>query len=150
MLNPYPEPQLKGYVPSHNSRNTSKPTFEISPKPCRPHPSKASKTQAIPMHYRLTLLLIHQAKFASRPPGGGHVLLGATRLEAHWRCRHRLAGPHSLSGATRSSSHYECSYHLAIQPCRQALHQYNEWYWLVTVLYNFQQTSSTSTLTQNS
>jgi len=43
VLNPYPEPQLKGYVPSHNSRNTSKPTFEISSKPCRPHTSKASK-----------------------------------------------------------------------------------------------------------
>jgi len=30
MLNPYPKPQLKGYVSSHNSRNTSKSTFKIS------------------------------------------------------------------------------------------------------------------------
>jgi len=30
VLNPHPEPQLKGYVPSHYSRNTSKPTFEVS------------------------------------------------------------------------------------------------------------------------
>jgi len=30
VLNPYPEPQLKGYVLSHNSRNTSKPTFKLS------------------------------------------------------------------------------------------------------------------------
>ena len=28
VLNPYPEPQLKGYVPSHNSRNTNNPTFK--------------------------------------------------------------------------------------------------------------------------
>jgi len=44
VLNAYPEPQLKGYVPSHNSRNTSKPIFDISPKPCRPRTSKASKS----------------------------------------------------------------------------------------------------------
>jgi len=31
-FNPYLEPQLKGYVPSHNSRNTNNPTFEASPK----------------------------------------------------------------------------------------------------------------------
>jgi len=35
VLNPYLEPQLKGYVPSHNSRNTSKPTFKASLKHCR-------------------------------------------------------------------------------------------------------------------
>jgi len=28
VLNTYPEPQLKGYVLSHNSRNTSNPTFK--------------------------------------------------------------------------------------------------------------------------
>jgi len=28
VLIPYPEPQLKGYVSSHNSRNTSNPTFK--------------------------------------------------------------------------------------------------------------------------
>jgi len=44
VLNSYPESQLKGYILSHNSKNTSKPTFEISPKPCRPRISKASKT----------------------------------------------------------------------------------------------------------
>jgi len=30
VLNPYPEPQLKGYVPSHNSRNTSNLTLKAS------------------------------------------------------------------------------------------------------------------------
>ena len=30
VLNPYPEPQLKGYVPSHNLRNTSNPTLKAS------------------------------------------------------------------------------------------------------------------------
>jgi len=30
VLNPYPEPQLKGYIPSHNSRNTSNPTLKAS------------------------------------------------------------------------------------------------------------------------
>jgi len=34
------EPQLKGHVPSHNLRNTTKPTFEISPKPCRARTSR--------------------------------------------------------------------------------------------------------------
>jgi len=36
----YLEPQLKGYVPSHHSMNTNKPTFKISYKPCRPRTSK--------------------------------------------------------------------------------------------------------------
>jgi len=55
MLNPYPEPQFKRYIPSYNSRNISKTTFEISPKPCRPCISKASKTQFWPLLYRLAL-----------------------------------------------------------------------------------------------
>jgi len=42
VLNPYPEQQIKGYVPSHNSRNTNKPTFEESPKRCR---SRTTKTR---------------------------------------------------------------------------------------------------------
>jgi len=32
VLNPYPEPQLKGYVPSHNSRNSSNLTSEALPE----------------------------------------------------------------------------------------------------------------------
>jgi len=39
-LTPYFESQLKGYVPSHNLRNTSKSTFEISLEPCRRRTSK--------------------------------------------------------------------------------------------------------------
>jgi len=40
VLKPYLEPRLKGYVPSHNLRNTSKSTFEVSLKPCRPRTLK--------------------------------------------------------------------------------------------------------------
>jgi len=43
LLTPYPEPQLKGYILSHNSRNTNKLTFKVSPKHCRSGTSKASK-----------------------------------------------------------------------------------------------------------
>ena len=43
-FNPYPEPQLKGYVPSHNSRNTSNPTSEALPKALQIMPTKP-KTQ---------------------------------------------------------------------------------------------------------
>jgi len=49
------EPQLKGYILSHNSRNTNKPTFKISAKPCRPRTSKASQTP-LPQQHRLALL----------------------------------------------------------------------------------------------
>jgi len=58
MLNPYLEPRLKGYVSSHNSRNTSKLTFEISPKLCRPRTSTSIKTQLLPLQYRLVLSLV--------------------------------------------------------------------------------------------
>jgi len=58
VLNPYPKPQLRGYVPSHNSRNTSKPTFKVSLKPCRSHTSIVR-----------TPILLH----ASRPLGEGRV-----------------------------------------------------------------------------
>ncbi|QCD89591.1 hypothetical protein DEO72_LG4g537 [Vigna unguiculata] len=78
----YPKPQLKGYVLRHNSRNTSKLTFEISPKPCRQRTSKVSKTQALPLHYRLAMLLSRQAKRTSKSPGGGHVPPSTKRLGA--------------------------------------------------------------------
>jgi len=75
VLNPHPEPQLKGYIPSHNSRNTSKPTFEISPKPCRPRIYKISKAQFLPLQYRHAYTLLdhlagdtcRQAPSASEP-----------------------------------------------------------------------------------
>ncbi|QCD96326.1 hypothetical protein DEO72_LG6g1028 [Vigna unguiculata] len=44
VLNPYPEPKLKGYILIHNSRNTNKLTFEISPKPYTPRTSKSQNT----------------------------------------------------------------------------------------------------------
>jgi len=47
VLNPYPKPQLKGYVPSHNSRNTTKPTFEISPKSRKPHTIQSKKNTSL-------------------------------------------------------------------------------------------------------
>ncbi|QCD89853.1 hypothetical protein DEO72_LG4g803 [Vigna unguiculata] len=61
VLNPYLEPQLKRYILSYNSRNTSKPTFEISSKPCRPRTSKTSKT-----HFSASTIL-HGA--APKSPG---------------------------------------------------------------------------------
>jgi len=99
VLNPYFEPQLKGYVLSHNSRNTTKPTFEISSKPCKQHTSKSSK--ALFLHqYRLTLHTSRQAQQASRPLGGGHVLPGAKCLVVHsltaiaWRINHCRQAPY--------------------------------------------------------
>jgi len=127
MITPYPEPQLKGYVSSHSSRNTSKSTFEISPKPCRPHTSKVGKTQTWPLHYRLVLFLSRQAKHAFRPPAGGHVLPSAKRLWCHCSCRYRLAGQPLPLGATCSKFPSDF---VAIAwwflPYRQTLHQYNE------------------------
>jgi len=82
MLNPYPKPQLKGYVPIHNSRNTNKPTFKISPKPCRSRTSKALQTH-LPHQYCLALLTSRHAQCASRPLGRGHVSPGAKRLWCH-------------------------------------------------------------------
>ena len=55
MLNPYPEPQLKGYVLSHNTRNISKSTFMISQKPYGPYTSKQSNTFASRYRLRNTL-----------------------------------------------------------------------------------------------
>ena len=92
MLNPCPEPQLKGYVPSHNSRNTSKPTFKVSSKSCRPHTSKTSIT-LLPHQYHLALLMSRQAQQAFRPPGGGHILLGAKHLCNHCPCNYRQTVP---------------------------------------------------------
>ena len=80
VLNPYPEPQLKEYVLSHNSRNTSKSTFEISPKPYRPRTPITSKTYFLPLQYCLVLLLSRQAKHTSRPSGGGNMLPSAKHL----------------------------------------------------------------------
>jgi len=102
VLNPYPEPQLKGYIMNHISRNTKKPTFEASPKPSRPRTLKASKLEAWSLHYCLALLLSHQAKHASRPPGGGHVPPGAKRLCTHWLCVYRLTELTLSPGATCS------------------------------------------------
>ena len=60
VLNPYPEPQLKGYVPSHNSKNTSKPTFEISLKPCKPRTIKQAN------HFCLTNIAWHYSQVVRR------------------------------------------------------------------------------------
>jgi len=68
MLNPYPEPQLKEYVLNHNSRNTSKLTFEISSKPCRSHTSKTCNTISV----------------ALVSPNVAHESLGATCFQIAW------------------------------------------------------------------
>jgi len=108
-------------IPSHNSRNTSKSTFKISSKSCRPCTSKVSKTQFLPLQYCLALLLSRQAKHASRPPGGGHVPLGAKHHYTYCLCNYRLV-ERTPSGATRSQSYCNCNYRMAGQLYRQALH----------------------------
>jgi len=78
VLNPYLESQLKGYVPSHNSRNpTSRPLRYHQSFVDHAHPKQ---TKFVPLHHHLALLQSRHAKLASRPPGGGHVPLGTKRL----------------------------------------------------------------------
>jgi len=99
MLNPYPDPQLKGYVLSHNSRNTNKLTFEISPKSCRPRTSRKANI--------LSALAISPSATLESP--------GASRFQTAWqgtctaRCqapqspltsKYRLAGPPLLQDLT--------------------------------------------------
>jgi len=114
VLNPYPEPQLKGYVLSHNSRNYNKSTFEKSSKLCRPSSSKTSKNTIRLLRHCLVLLLSHQAKFDSKPPGKGHIPPGArcpkpTNVAAlAWRDL-----PHRK--APLASKPIVCSYHLTDQ-----------------------------------
>ncbi|QCE11218.1 hypothetical protein DEO72_LG10g2451 [Vigna unguiculata] len=67
VLNPYPEPQLKGYVLSHNSRNTNKLIFKVSPKPYRPRTLK-QPTLSSP-----------------KLPGIAHESLGAMHFQIAWR-----------------------------------------------------------------
>jgi len=69
VFNPYLVPQVKGYVLSHNSRNTSKPVFEISSKPCRPCISKSCKTTSV-VATSLGVALSRQAQHTSRSPIG--------------------------------------------------------------------------------
>ena len=78
VLNPYPKPQLKGYVPSHNSRNPAS-------RPTRYHQSivdhaHQKQTKLMPFHHRVALLRSRYAKIASRSLSGGHVPLGAKHL----------------------------------------------------------------------
>ncbi|QCD89590.1 hypothetical protein DEO72_LG4g536 [Vigna unguiculata] len=74
VLNPYPELNSRDTF-----RATTQGTFKVSPKPCRPHTSKATQTP-LPQQHRLALLTSCQAHHASEPPGGGHVSPGAKRL----------------------------------------------------------------------
>jgi len=90
VLNPYPKPQLKGYVPSHNSRNPAS-------RPTRYHQSivdhaHQKQTKLMPFHHRVALLRSRYAKIASRSLSGGHVPLGAKHLWCHYFCKYRLAG----------------------------------------------------------
>jgi len=100
VLNPYPEPQLKGYVSSHNSRNSSNLTSKHYQKLCR-------------TPYEVQQLGLTAAKSpsgghvplgatASRPPGGGHVPPGAKRLKLYSLINYRLAGQTPPPGATAS------------------------------------------------
>jgi len=78
-------------IPSHNPRDTfrattqgtsSNPTFKYHQNLVDHAHQK--QTVTLPLHYRLALLLSRQAKYASRPPSGGHVPLGAKRLCCHY------------------------------------------------------------------
>ena len=67
VLNPYPEPQLKGYVRSHNSRN-------LASRPSRYHQSfvdhaHPKQTKLMPLHHCLALIQSRHAKLTSRPSG---------------------------------------------------------------------------------
>jgi len=78
VLNPYPEPQLKGYVLSHNSRNpASQPSRYHQSFVDHAHPKQK---KLMPLHHRLALLQSRHAKLASRPLGGGYVPSGAKRF----------------------------------------------------------------------
>ena len=82
VFNPYPEPQLKRYITSHNSRNT------LASRSLRYHQSLVDhkhpkQTSVLPLHYRLMLLQSRQGKSSFRPSRGSLVLLGAARPKSH-------------------------------------------------------------------
>ncbi|QCE00179.1 hypothetical protein DEO72_LG7g1466 [Vigna unguiculata] len=51
----YSEPQLKGYVLSHNSRNPNKPNFKAPLKRCRPRTSRQATPLLNDIAWRNTL-----------------------------------------------------------------------------------------------
>ena len=107
MLNPYLEPQLKGYVLSHNSRNTSNPPLSnarrlVDHKFSIKSPSCSSTN-------RLAGDTCRQALPALRPPGGCHVPPGAQRLKILSRCRYRPVVLLSPPGANVAVAHC-CTY----------------------------------------
>ncbi|QCD78453.1 hypothetical protein DEO72_LG1g2086 [Vigna unguiculata] len=110
----------KGYVLSHNSRNTSKPTFEVSKKPCRPRKQIPARTD----HSIATRSLgtVHEAPSATASKIAWHGTCIAKRKRASnaHACSYRLARHSSPLGATRSNSHWFRNYRLAapkLLPC---------------------------------
>jgi len=112
VLNPYPEPQLKGYVSSHNSRYTFRATIQRTPasRPLRYHRSLVDHAQQskrnthLLQHHSMTQITRCQAHHTSRPLGGGHVSPGTTRLWYHSAYRFRLAEHCLPPSASRSNS----------------------------------------------
>jgi len=123
VLNPYPEPQLKGYVSSHNSRNTSKPTFETSSKSCRPRISKANKT-SFPQQHHPALHTSRHANHASRLPARdtSHQAPRASDaiilVSIAWRKNPYRQASHA------SILYWFCSNRIVVKHHRQMLHQF--------------------------
>ncbi|QCE03773.1 hypothetical protein DEO72_LG8g1799 [Vigna unguiculata] len=80
-VSPLSRAQLKGYVPSHNSRNTSKPPLKHH-QSLVDHAYNASNPMLLQQE---SPGIGHEVIGAStlRPPSGGRVPLGATCLKTH-------------------------------------------------------------------
>ena len=107
VLNPYPEPQLKGYVPTHNSRNTNKLTLRCH-RSLVEHTHKASNPMLLQQESPGTGHLAPCAA-TSRPLGGGHVPLSANAplmpmLAIAWQNTPHRQAPVLSRASTRSFS----------------------------------------------
>ena len=81
VLNPYPEPQLKGYVPSHNSRNTTHTSRQVQ------HASRPPGGGHVPPSAtRLKTHCLYNYLLAGQPSS-----LGATRPVPLYFCNFPLA-----------------------------------------------------------
>jgi len=75
---PYPEPQLKGYIPSSTQGTPAIPFLKHHQKPCRSRLQNKQPKVA-----------------AAKSPSGGHVPLGNTDFQTTWRgtCTSRRQAP---------------------------------------------------------
>jgi len=151
VLNPYPEPQLKGYVSGHNSRNTSNPTFKAITKSLVDHyiksttPSCSSKiarrgtrvARHCQLPNRLAGVAYRQAPSASYSTS----LQASPGVKVPTARRTRPSNPlfdrPSPGGTTRAARHLQSSalcfhgYRLADSRSHQALYQYSSVFWFM-------------------